>query len=142
MAAVVRLDNIRALERALAPYAEPGAFPVEHHFAAGLYARAMFIPAGGLLTGKMHASEHLCIVAAGDITVWTEGASDKLRLTAPCVLVSAPGAKRVGLAHADTTFITVHATDETDPAKLEALLTLPEPALTAAEAERIAEGAP
>lgn len=134
------LDNIRALEQALAPYSTPDAFPVEHHFANGLYARTMTIPAGGFLTGKTHTSEHLCIVC-GDITVWTAG-GERLRIIgAPRILVSLPGAKRVGYAHAETTFITVHATTETDIASLEAELTEPEPALSAEARAQLAEEA-
>lgn len=79
--------------------------PTWHHFADGLVARTIMIKAGTVLTGAAHKSEHLN-VWAGDITVWTE--AGMRRLTGFGVLPSLPGAKRVGLAHADTWWTTVH----------------------------------
>lgn len=89
--------------------AEAGGAGVElstwHAFADGLVARTIMIPAGTLLTGASHKAEHLNI-AHGDITVWTE--SGMRRLSGHHVLPSLPGAKRVGFAHADTWWTTVH----------------------------------
>lgn len=89
-----------------------------HHFADGLVARTILIPAGTLLSGAAHKHEHINI-AAGDITVWTE--AGMRRLTGYHVIPSLPGAKRVGMAHADTWWTTVHTnpTNERDPATLE-----------------------
>lgn len=85
---------------------------VTHHFAPGVYAREMFIPAGTVLTGKIHKTEHLNIISAGKIAVvWPGG---KKIITAPHTMVSQPGTKRVGYALEDTVWITIHATDETD----------------------------
>lgn len=91
-----------------------------HHFAEGLYAREIMIPAGCLLTGKIHRGEHLNIVSQGEITVWTEGGMKTVK--APFTMVSKPGTKRVGLAHTDTVWTTIHASNETDLALLEAEL--------------------
>lgn len=82
-----------------------------HRFADGLYAREIFIPKGTLLTGKIHKREHLNIVALGEISVLTEAGPQRIK--APFTMVSLPGTKRVGYAHEDTVWITVHATDET-----------------------------
>jgi hypothetical protein len=76
-----------------------------HHFAEGLVARTIMIRAGTCLTGAAHREEHLNI-CHGDITVWTE--AGMRRLTGHHVLPSMPGAKRVGLAHVDTYWTTVH----------------------------------
>jgi hypothetical protein len=70
-----------------------------HHFAPGVYCREVLIPAGVVLTGAEHKSEHM-VTFDGDITVWHEGAM--VRLTGHHTLVSTPGARRVGFAHADT----------------------------------------
>lgn len=89
-----------------------------HHFADGLVARTIFIPAGTDLAGAPHRAEHMNI-CAGDITVWTE--SGMQRLTGYHVLPSLPGAKRIGRTHAGTWWTTVHLnpTNERDIAKLE-----------------------
>lgn len=88
-----------------------------HHFAPGVYMREIFIPAGVTLTGKIHKTEHLNILSKGRLTVWTEDGMKTLE--ASTVIKSKPGIKRVGYAHEDTVWITVHPTDETDLEKLE-----------------------
>ena len=120
------LEQIRALEDVL--FAGPTIDMdqhTSHHFADGLYGRELFIPAGTIITGKMHKGRHLNVLAKGDITVWTE--QGMKRLQAPAVIVSEPGTKRVGYAHTDTVWITVHASEETDLGALEAELIEPEP---------------
>lgn len=89
-----------------------------HHFADGLVARTILIPAGTILTGAPHKAEHLNI-CHGDIDVWTE--QGMRRLTGYHVIPSLPGAKRVGMAHADTWWTTVHLNpgNERDVAALE-----------------------
>lgn len=102
--------------------AEAAGFGVElqtwHHFADGLVARTILIPAGTCLNGAPHKAEHLN-VCHGDITVWTEAGMQ--RLTGYHVLPSLPGAQRVGYAHADTHWTTVHTNpgNERDIAALE-----------------------
>lgn len=88
-----------------------------HYRVAGLYAREIRIPAGTILTGKVHKAEHLNIVSQGEIIVWTEAGMKHIK--APFVLPSYPGAKRVGLALVDTVWVTIHATDKTDLDELE-----------------------
>lgn len=126
------LAKIQELERAIAllPQTE---MPPTHHFADGLYGREITIPAGTVLTGKMHRQDHLNFLMRGDITVWTE--DGMRRIQAPAIIVSKPGAKRVGYAHTDTTWVTVHASKERDLAKLEAEVIMAEtPALEHGEA--------
>lgn len=96
------------------------AVPIEtwHHFADGLVARTIFIPANTSLTGAPHKAEHLNI-CSGDITVWTE--EGMKRLTGYHVIPSLPAAKRAGHVHADTWWTTVHLNpgNERDLDKLE-----------------------
>lgn len=97
-----------------------------HHFADGLVARTIFIPAGTLLTGAAHRAEHLN-VCFGDIEVWTE--QGMRRFTGYHVIPSLPGAKRVGRTFADTWWTTVHLnpTNERDIVALgDALIEAPE----------------
>ena len=79
---------------------------VTHHFSPGIYMREIFIPKGATLTGKIHKTEHLNILSRGDLSVWTEDGVK--RLTASTVVKSQPGIKRVGYAHEDSVWITVH----------------------------------
>jgi hypothetical protein len=90
--------------------------PVKHHFSPGVYVREMLIPANTVIVGRVHKTEHLCVMC-GDIEQASEGLKE--RLIGFHVLESKVGAKRIGLAHKDTIFITIHATDETDIETLE-----------------------
>lgn len=118
-------ERVLAFEAALAKHCgEAGTLLnpddlTRHWFAPGIYCRGLFIPAGTCLTGKIHKHEHVNIIAQGDISVLTEHGVK--RFQAPCVLVSSVGIKRIGYAHADTTWITVHANpdNERDLEKLE-----------------------
>ncbi len=93
-----------------------------HHFAPGVYMREILIPKGATVTGKIHKTEHLNILSQGELTVWTEDGMKRLK--ASQVIKSLPGIKRVGHAHEDTVWITVHPNtgNETDPEKLEEML--------------------
>lgn len=96
--------------------------PVRHDFSPGLYARTITIPAGTLLTGRIHLYEQLNILSGGEIDVLThEGMK---RVKAPFIVVSPPGTKRVAYAHTECTWTTILATDETDPDKIEAAFTV------------------
>ena len=91
--------------------------PVIDHFSEGVYARELFIPKGTTLTGKIHKFTNLNIMISGELSVLTEDGVK--RVTAPFVVVSPPGTKRVAYAHEDTRWITVHGTTETDIEKIE-----------------------
>jgi hypothetical protein len=116
-------EQIEALEAELKKL-EQVEVRTRHYFAHGLYAREILIPKGMLLTGRVHKHEHLNIVSQGDITVWTE--EGMKRVQAPFTIVSKPGCKRVGLAHEDTVWTTIHSCVETDLEKIELELLEPD----------------
>ena len=113
--------NLDALEAQMKTYPQVEIVP-RHYFADGLYAREITIPKGTLLTGKIHHFQHLNIISQGEITVLTE--QGPKRVKAPCTLVSPPGTKRLGYAHEETVWTTVHANPENlrDTDQLEAVL--------------------
>jgi len=95
--------------------------PLEHMFIPGAYARSLTIPAGTLIVGKIHKHACMNFVERGEITVLTEKGTKTI--TAPAFFPSEAGVKRVGLAHTDTVWITVHPTELTDLDELEKELT-------------------
>jgi hypothetical protein len=111
-------DKIAAAENIILS-AQQIELEVIHHFSPGIYAREMRIPAGVVLTGMIHKTEHLCILN-GDIEIASEQGSG--RYTGYHTFLSKPGVKRIGSTYADTVFTTIHATLETDVAKLEEML--------------------
>lgn len=92
-----------------------------HYFIPGVYVREARIPAGQIVTGRIHKTEHLCIVT-GDVDIADE-ASQK-RYAGYHIFKSMPGTKRALFTHSDTIFLTIHRTDETDIDKLMDLMTV------------------
>lgn len=119
------LEEIRALEAHLCTYDEQLNMLPEHAFAEGVYGRLLRIPAGAILTGKMHRRGCLNVLVSGHITVWTVG--ERHDLHGPAMFASGPGIKRIGVTHTDTIWVTAHATDLTDPVEVERDLTISEP---------------
>jgi hypothetical protein len=72
----------------------------------------MFIPAGTILTGKIHNFENIAILAQGTIRI--SNGTESYVISAPHVMVDKPGVKRIGYAETDVTFITVHKTVNTE----------------------------
>ena len=87
-----------------------------HVVHGGMCARTILIPAGTVLTGAQTNLDNICIIC-GDITVTTD--AGPRRLTGYHVLPANAGAKRVGVAHADTWWTTIHCTDLTDITDIE-----------------------
>ena len=88
-----------------------------HYFTDGAYARELKMPAGALIVGKIHKHAHLNFITAGKVAVATEFGEEIF--TAPYTFVSLPGTKRVVYIIEDTTWTTVHVTNETDLEKIE-----------------------
>jgi hypothetical protein len=109
-------------------------FQTQHDFCPGFYARSVLIPAGTVLVGKVHATEHIFMVTQGDISITTD--EGVMRVQAPFQAICKAGMKRAGFAHTDTVCVNIHITTETDLTKLEAAL-IDAPALPAPVQENI-----
>ena len=94
--------------------------PIANFLIPGVYVRSMFIPKGTCLVGKIHNHQSISIVAAGDISLMSEDGLS--RVQPPFTAISQAGIKRVGYAHEDTVFITVHQTNETELGAIESEL--------------------
>lgn len=125
------LDDAERLSRraqigALEAYmlAQPGeqrasiAEMTHHYFASGVYAREMRIPAGQVVVGKIHKTEHLAILLEGRVRIITEAGSEEI--AAPRLMVCPPGTKRVARALTDARWLALHAVgEERDVEKIE-----------------------
>jgi hypothetical protein len=112
-------ESVRQLEDHLIglPQVDLGTSHVVH---GGMYARTVLIPAGTTMTGAMTNADNICVVC-GDITVTTD--DGPMRLVGFHVLPAKAGAKRVGVAHADTYWTALFVTDKADIQDIEAQLT-------------------
>lgn len=93
---------------------------VVHHFSDGLYAKQMVIPAGHFAVTHAHAYDHLSILASGQATVEVDGVVTMH--TAPACINIAAGKHHEVIALTDIVWFCIHATDETDPDKVDEVL--------------------
>lgn len=91
--------------------------PVVHSFGDGCYIRQIFMPAGTLLTSKIHKVTHPYFIMTGKASVATEDGIEVL--TAPFQGITQAGTKRALYIHEDMVWTTVHVTNETDLNKIE-----------------------
>lgn len=87
--------------------------PLRHSFTPGLYSRTIKMPAGSIITSKIHRTEHPYIVSVGRCSVWIEG-EGWVEIVAPYHGITKPGTRRVLVIHEDTVWTTFHPTHLTD----------------------------
>lgn len=105
---VVDHASIDGLERAmLAGEAPLVDLPVVHRFTPGLYTREIFMPAGTLLTSRIHKTEHPYVITKGRVSVYIPGEGVQ-HLEAGHVGITRPGTRRVLYIHEDCTWLTFH----------------------------------
>jgi len=117
---------IDELEKVIVENLPPVEMPLTHTFTPGLYTREIFMAAGTILTSKIHKTRHVFFILRGKCLVYTKE-TGPIMLEGPCYGITEPGTRRAIAILEDTTWITVHATTETDLAKIEALLIEPHP---------------
>jgi len=111
-------NNILDLQKAMESMEQTmDQFPLTHHFAPGVYAREMFLPAGHTIVGKIHKHAHLNFLMKGVVVVSTEEGSKELN--GPCIFTSYAGTKRAVYIKEDAIWATVHVTEETDLTEIE-----------------------
>lgn len=97
--------KVYALETALLAMPQVDC-PVRNLFADGLYAREMTLPAGTVITGAVHKTQHITIISKGMVRVLRpEGA---VVFVAPAMFISEPGVKNAVHALEDTVWTTFH----------------------------------
>lgn len=101
-----RRETIEALEAFMLESGKTIELETRHHFAEGTYTRELHIPAGVVLTGKIHRHSCINVLAQGTIVV-TDGGIER-EISAPYTFVSPAGAKKAGFALTDVVWINVH----------------------------------
>ena len=98
-------------------------FPLEHTFTDGIYCRQITIPAGFLLTGRIHKHEHPNFLLKGRVSYLTEHTGVQI-IEGPLFMVSKPGTKRLLYTHTEVVWTTIHHNpdNKTDIDKLEDFL--------------------
>lgn len=105
-------------EKAILDTVTPCEFPLKHTFTNGLYSRQIFMPAGALLTSKIHMTQHQFAVLTGVATVWDSHNGTQL-IKAPYTGITEPATRRILFIHEDMIWITYHPTDKSTPEEVE-----------------------
>lgn len=96
---------------------EPVEMPLTHRFTDNMYIREIFMPAGTILTSKIHKTNHPFVVSKGKCIVYD---GNKLEtITAPHTGVTKPNTRRLLYIEEDTIWTTFHVTDKTDVDEIE-----------------------
>lgn len=98
--------------------------PLRHFFTPGLYCREITMPAGTVVTSKIHMTRHQFTISKGRLSVWTEGVG-WVEYAAPFHGITEPGTRRVLVIHEDTIWTTSHPTNKTTPEEVEADIIMP-----------------
>lgn len=80
-----------------------------HDFAPGIYARSIFMPAGTILTSRIHKTHHFFVVSMGACTV-IDTHGNRQYIEAPYMGRTMPGTKRALHVHTDCVWTTFHPT--------------------------------
>lgn len=91
-----------------------------HHFSDHQYAKEMHLPKGYKAFSHKHTYSHLSILAKGEAIVTTD-TSQHIYKAPACINITA-GTHHEILALEDVTWYCIHATDETDPDKVDEVL--------------------
>ena len=94
---------------------------IRHIFGPGAYAKRVSMPADTYIDKHVHDFDHISFLAHG--TVRVERGAEQFEVTGPCPLLIAAGVVHKVVALTPALWFCMHATDETDPANIDEVLT-------------------
>jgi quercetin dioxygenase-like cupin family protein len=97
---------------------------IQHHFSSGVYAKQMMLPKGYFALSHAHDYDHLSILASGKVIVKTDEVTQEF--TAPACLTIKKHLNHSITALEDAYWFCIHATDETNPDKVDEVLIMKE----------------
>ena len=101
-------EQIDALENTMIGQGELVTLPVDHSFVPGMYVREIFMPAGTLLTSKIHNTEHPYVVLSGVVKVYIPEVGMQV-ITGGYRGVTKAGTRRVLHIEQDCHWVTFHS---------------------------------
>lgn len=101
-------DVIDKAERILVDIDNPINCPLEHVFIPGMYIREIFMPAGTLITSKIHKTEHPFFILSGAVSVYNAENDETILMVEGYGGITKPGTRRVLYIHSDTIWRTHH----------------------------------
>jgi hypothetical protein len=83
--------------------------PLTHRFAPGIYLREIFMPAGSMIIGHQHRTEHFNVILQGRAKVMMDGVMHDV--VAPCTIKSEPNVRKILYIQEDMIWQTLHPMD-------------------------------
>jgi hypothetical protein len=111
------LKKVYTIDEAINVHCEPLEIKTEHFYSNGVYARQITIPAGVLLTGKLHRESHLNVMSKGKMNLLTEDGVKTL--VAPFICESDTWTRKAAFCLEETVWTTFHKAEEFDIKKIE-----------------------
>lgn len=106
-------EKIIDLENAILAAGEDAVdMPPTHLVHGGMYARAVTVPEGTVLTGHIYKYDHIEIMTSGLLAVTTDDGASRV-LEGFNIMPALTGKKRAAYALKETTWLTVHAVGDT-----------------------------
>lgn len=96
---------------------KPADIRLRHYHCGDIYGRAMEVPEGGIVVGKVHLQGQINVCLKGRFAVMSDGKA--MEISAGEVLVGPQGDQRVFYALEDSEWLVCIATKETDVGKIE-----------------------
>jgi hypothetical protein len=122
MEAILRVndDRIDTLESVMTENFDTVDCPLIHRFTPNMYIREIFMPAGSLITSKIHITEHPFTISKGKVSVSIDGNGWEI-LEAPFTGITKIGTRRVLYIEEDCVWTTYHFNEDncTDVEKIE-----------------------
>lgn len=111
--------------------------PVTHNFAPDIYIREIYMPAGTVVIGHKHLTEHFNVILKGKCRVMIGDVVEEL--TAPCTFVSGAGSQKIVNVLEDCIWQTVHSNPDnaTDIETLESRYVIKGVAITESQKEKL-----
>lgn len=110
-------DVVDALEFLMVTEGKKVECEVTHNFIPGFYIRTIFMPAGTLVTSRIHLTRHCYHISFGEVKVWINGEWQVLK--APFSGITQAGTRRVLETITDVIWTTFHQTDKTTVEEVE-----------------------
>jgi hypothetical protein len=120
------VPSIDEIENAIVDNFELTECPLRHWFPGPLYVREITMPAGSIITSKIHKYQSPFTISKGKVSVYTDGEGVET-FEAPYTGITKPGTRRVLYIHEETVWTTYHHNPESfdDPVKMVEYLTEP-----------------
>lgn len=81
--------------------------PLTHRFTDGIYIREIYIPAGTIMTGRIHKHAHPNFLQIGKVKMITEAGKSQ-EIEGPSSMISSAGTKRVLFTLTPVIWTTIH----------------------------------